>query len=379
MTDGVALVNRTEEAIYKTYEANHAPWVRMHIGGSDIGRKCDRELWLNFHHVAPGGAEKMTGRKLRLLNTGHREEARLIADLRAAGFQVWDRTEDGKQISFAGVGGHVVVNLDGVILGIPEAPKTHHLLETKTMKVSDFEKMISVKDPTKRGVKNNKPEHYDQMQLGMGLAGLERALYIVHCKDDERIWVERIEFDAKRFEELSRRAARIIHSEEAPERMSKDPAFYYCKSFCKVAAFCHGNAVPAKNCRTCVHASPGAGGQWQCAQELPMQPGCNQHLYRPSMIDQWATPVDGDPTWIKYRINATGVEFVNVTAAGFPALDVPHYESAELVNASPLTIGNPQVEAARHLLDGRIESTIMHDADQPDNHTGMLSINETFE
>lgn len=360
---GIEIPNLTAEAIYKTYEDAHVPWIRMHIGGSDIGRKCDRELWLNFHHIVPGGAEKMTGRKLRLLNTGHREEARVIADLRAAGFQVWDRTDDGKQISFSALEGHVVVNLDGVILGIPEAPKTPHMLEVKTSKVEQFEKLINEKDPTKRGVKINKPEHYDQMQLGMGLADLERALYIVHCKDDERIWVERINFDPAHFKQLLLRAQRIIRAEEAPERLSKDPAFYYCKHFCRLVSFCHGNTIPAKNCRTCVHSSPGADGKWTCANGLKMEPGCNEHLYRPSMFDQWATPVAGDPTWIEYEVHTTKQRFVNVTASGFPALDVPHYESAELINTSPLTIGNPAIEAAREKLGGTVESTRVEQLD----------------
>ncbi len=362
--DGIEIKNLTVEAIYKTFEDNHKPWIRMHVGASDIGKKCDREIWYGFYHVRPEG-EVFDGRKLRLFQTGHREEARLVADLKAAGFKVWDTADGatGKQIEYTALDGHLVVHLDGVVLGIPEAPKTPHLLETKTASKKNFDKLLGENakgevDPTKRGVQKNKPEHYDQMQLCMGLAELERALYLVHCKDDERIYAERVNFDPARFKQLMARANRIIRSEEAPERLSNDPAYFYCKHFCSLAAHCHGTKMPAKNCRTCVHSSPGPNNTWRCANDLKMEPGCNEHLFRPSLFQQWATPVAGDPTWIEYEIHATKQRFVNVTASGFPAMDVPHYDSAELVNTSYLQIGRPEIEAAREILDGRIAETI---------------------
>jgi hypothetical protein len=340
----VALPSPTVDAIYTAYERNHTPWIRQTIGASDIGKQCDRRLWLGFRHVAQ---EKHEGRVLRLFQTGHREEDRIVADLRAAGFDVWSKDPStGKQFEYIGLDGHLVCHLDGVVLGLPEAPETPHLLECKTSNKKNFDKL------EKEGVEKAKPEHFAQMQLCMGLADLTRAAYIVACKDDERIYFERIHFDDKVFKALLLRANRIIKAETPPDRISNDPAYYVCK-FCPFAAQCHGAGMPAASCRTCVHASPAPNGTWSCANDLNMQPGCGEHVYIPDLL-HWAEPIDGDPTWVKYRVKSTGREFINCADTGFPADDVPHYASRELANCTPAAIGDPRVEAARTILDGEV-------------------------
>lgn len=350
----VALPNQTVDAIYSAYKRSHQPWIRAHIGGSDIGRQCDRRIWLAFRQVA---VESHDGRLLRLFQTGHREEARLIADLRNAGVEVWDRDENtGKQIEYSALDGHLVVHLDGVAMGVPEAPETPHLLETKTSNKKNFDKL------EKEGVEKSKPEHYAQMQLCMGLAGLTRALYLVACKDDERIYAERVHFNDKVFQALLLRAQRIIKSESAPAPISADASFYVCK-FCPLTAVCHGEAMPAVNCRTCVHSSPGPNGTWTCAQGKEMKPGCGDHLFIPDLLP-WAEPIEGDPTWIRYRVKRNGREFINVAASGFPAIDAPHYESSELVNCSQATIGNEAVESARKTLGGTVVKTDIYGKSQ---------------
>jgi hypothetical protein len=37
---------------------------------------------------------------LRLFETGHLQEERIVEDLRRAGFAVWDKREDGRQFEF---------------------------------------------------------------------------------------------------------------------------------------------------------------------------------------------------------------------------------------------------------------------------------------
>ncbi len=365
----VALPNPTVDAIYAAYERDNEPWLRQHIGGSDIGRQCDRRIWLTFRWAQT--SEKIGGRILRLFKTGHREEARLIDDLRNAGVQVWDRDEKtGKQIEYTGLDGHLVVHLDAVVLDLPERPNVPHLLEVKTSNKKNFDKLEGVNskgevDPTKRGVEKNKPEHFQQMQLCMGLAGLTRALYLVTCKDDERIYAERVRFDDKVFKALLLRAQRIIKTQSAPDRINKDPSFYVCK-FCPLTDLCHGTQMPEKNCRTCIHSEPGPGGTWACNNGRDMKPGCAEHVFLPDLFSAWADPVDGTPEWIKYKVRSTSRHFVNTAASGFPAQDAATYESAELVNCKPAMLGDPSVEAVREKLDGRVESTVDHTAGDND-------------
>ena len=344
----VELPQRIASAIYRTYDERRVPWIRMHIGGSDIGKKCDRQIWLGFHHAQT--VEKIEPRKLRLFDTGHREEARVIDDLRRAGYQVWDRDPENpeKQISFTSLDGHMVVNLDGIMLGVYEAPDKPHVLEVKSMAAKYMNAL------EKSCVEKEHPKYWDQCQTAMGASGIDRCIFIAVCKDDDRIYEERIKFDPERYRVLMLRAQFIRDAETAPDRISRDPTWWECK-LCPVLAMCHGSKIPEKNCRSCVHSSPGPAGTWTCGRDLPMVPTCGEHLYRPSMLDQWAEPIDGDETWIKYR-KKDGTEFVNSAASGFPAMDVPTWGSEEMSKASALAIGNEAVERVREKLDGEVIS-----------------------
>lgn len=341
----VALPQPTVDAIYASYEKREsASPRRMYLGGSEIGEPCGRRLWYSFRHV---GREKFEGRILRLFNTGHREELRIIEDLRTIGVTVWDvDPSTGQQWRFSALDGHLSIGLDGVLTGLPEAPETPHLLECKSSNLKNFEKL------QKDGVELAKPVHFSQMQLGMGMADLTRAVYIVQCKDDDRIYLERVQFDDKVYKALLLKAKRIISAESAPDRISNDPAFWQCK-FCPFAKLCHGEAVPEANCRTCVHSTPGADGSWQCANNLPIAPDCTEHVFIPDLL-HWAEPLDGDPSWVRYRVKSTKREFINCAGQGFPTSDLPHYSSSELQHCQVKAIGEPAVESARTILGGKV-------------------------
>ena len=60
---------------------------RDHLGGSMIGRPCDRELWYGFRHAA---RPNFDGRMLRLFNRGHLEEPRFVKSLESIGATVYE-------------------------------------------------------------------------------------------------------------------------------------------------------------------------------------------------------------------------------------------------------------------------------------------------
>ena len=102
-------------------------------------------------------------------------------------------------------------SMDGACLGVPDAPKTWHCLEYKTHSLKSFNALVS------KGVKEAKPEHWAQMQCYMNWAGLERALYVAVCKDDDRLHLERIDADKTAAKALMERAQRIIEAPTPPE------------------------------------------------------------------------------------------------------------------------------------------------------------------
>lgn len=251
-----SLVGRIDAA----YEAHSEDGRRPHLGGSLIGHSCPRHLWLKFRWAK---RPVFPGRILRLFQTGHREELRMIADLRAAGLEVSTGPSEGRQWSFTEkkkTGGHFSLSLDGAVLGVPEAPETWHVLECKTHNAKSFEKL------KKEGVEKSKPVHYAQMQVGMLLSGMDRALYLAKNKDTDEYDSERVSLDKKRAEALVDVAEQIVSSPEVPPGISRDPAFFECK-FCDHHPLCFEGVPMEKTCRSCIHVATADEGRWFCQKK----------------------------------------------------------------------------------------------------------------
>lgn len=223
------------------------------LGSSFIGEECLRRVWLDWRGFA---RERFDGRMLRLFETGHQQEARIVEDLRRAGFAVWDRQPDGRQYEFADASGHLVTKLDGVVRNVPES-ETPHLLEVKTHNKSSFGTLV------KKGVQEAKPTHYAQVQVSMALGGFSRALYVAVCKDDEQFYVERIREDAATQTRLLARVVKLVNARLRPAGISDDGSSFGCK-FCGMRAVCTREAEPLRHCRTCSMCTPGAEGKWVC-------------------------------------------------------------------------------------------------------------------
>ena len=279
-------IDPTVAAIYAATEAANVSSHRTYLGASFIGRPCARELWLMFRWVR---RSKFDGRMLRLFNTGHLEEPRLVADLRSTGIEVLDVDPNtGEQWAVTFHGGHFRGHADGAALGIHAAPKTWHLLEFKTHSAKSFAKLEA------EGVEKAKPEHYAQMQVYMHGLGLTRAYYLARNKDTDHLYGERIKFDEANAQKWIDRAESIIFASEPPLQIGKDASFYLCK-FCHFAPYCYRGVtnlpdpMPEKNCRTCIHSTPKREGGWLCEKkgyEVQPEQGmqCKSHLYIPMLF-----------------------------------------------------------------------------------------------
>lgn len=336
-------VSPTVSTIYAWWE-NQSETPRAYLGGSQIGRECERELWYAFRWCSSGG-KAFDGRMLRLFNRGHREEPTFIAELRGIGYQVHDVDPGtGQQFRFKALGGHAAGGIDGVALGVIEAPKTWHLLEFKTHNAKSFATVA------RDGVEKAKPEHWAQMQIYMRWAGLERALYLAVNKDNDELYAERVSADSAAGERLEAKAERVIFAPEPLERISNDPAFYKCKG-CAFNAVCHTPKVPAPNCRNCVHATPERDGDglWTCARfggdpiPLDMQrEGCGEHRLIPALLARWGEVTDASEAenWVEYTA-ADGFVFRN------GAWGAESYTSTELHAGAPALLRHPDFQRLR--------------------------------
>lgn len=335
----------TVEAIYRSYEErNRHEKPRGHLGGSAIGHACTRFLWYSFRWAFK---REFEGRMLRLFRTGHLEEPRLIDDLRRIGVEVLEvNPETRRQWTFAAHGGHFSGSLDAVLHKLPRAPKRWALAEFKTFGKKSFRELQT------KGMERAKPLHWAQVQTYMGLAGLERCLYLAVCKDSDALYEEWVHFDAKVYEWCIERARQVIEATEPPPRLSDDPLYYEC-DYCDARALCHPDElgepprVAETICRTCCYATPhtdGEGARWSCARTgddlslAEQAKGCPEHLMIPGLVP-WAEPVDSGDGWVLYQLRVgKGGRFANVGLASFCPQDVPQLVSRELTAASPKTV-----------------------------------------
>lgn len=299
----------TVQAIYKAYEAEQDNGYRYHLGASLIGDPCSRSLWYSFRWATVRAFE---GRMLRLFDTGNKEEARFVADLRKCGIEVYDFDFENpdKQISVRDDFGHFGGSLDGIGRGFLEAPKTWHVCEFKTHGAKSFKEL---KD---KGVEKSKPRHFAQMQVYMHLEGLTRAFYLAKNKDTDELYSERVRYDAAFAIRMVEKARRIIQASRPPGKLSNDPSWYECK-FCDHYGVCHGMDVPARHCRSCLHSTPIEEGKWECAIgkdaiNTREQAGCPHHLYIPDLIHGEQTGVVAGGEGIVYRM-ADGSEWIDGT------------------------------------------------------------------
>jgi hypothetical protein len=344
----------TLDAIYASYErTNERP--RGYLGASIIGNECARALWYGFRWCS---SKQFDGRMMRLFQTGHLQEPRMVEDLRNVGVKVWaTNPATGKQWSFSeeSLGHHYAGNCDGIAQGVHEAPVAAHVLEFKTHSAKSFSDLIA------KGVRASKPTHFAQMQQYMDWsikefgsdAGCYRALYMAVNKDTDELYLERIEFDAGFVKGLLQKAETIIFAPTPLPRIKDDPSWYACK-WCDQHDICHGEALPIVSCRTCVHATPERDGnaRWTCGllnEDISLdvqRNGCEHHRYIPPLLENVAEAVScANGVDVTYRRKSDGHQFVNGD---------PGYASSEIRHGLKL-IGDGFVEDIRERFNAKID------------------------
>jgi hypothetical protein len=119
---------------------------------------------------------------------------------------------------------------------------------------------------------------------------IDRALYFAVCKDDDRIYTERVRLDKKYAEGLVSRGHRLALEERLPPPISTDPSWHQCK-WCPAYDFCHNtNLAKEVNCRTCARVTPTKEGTWNCDRwkaDVPIHAqydGCDSHVLHPDLV-----------------------------------------------------------------------------------------------
>ncbi len=287
---------QTVQAIYDYHKKfGDAQPERGYLGASSIGHECSRYLWYQFRNCVKRDFE---GRVYRLFETGNLAEPRFVEELKGIGCDVHEVDGHGDQFEVNAFGGHFSGHMDGCAIGIPEAPKTWHVLEFKTHNDKSFIKL------NKEGVKKSKPTHYAQMMVYMGLTQMTRALYLAVNKNTDELYSERIKFNSAEFDAYMGRAEMIIFAQAPPERLASRPDDFRCK-FCDAKELCWPTAgelikLPWIDERMCCHATPEADGTWSHNHSCD-----GGHLLMPCFV-HFADPTDAGDDWIEFQNHKCG-------------------------------------------------------------------------
>lgn len=325
--------------IDKQHEAT-AEHPRPHMGASQLGHPCDRWLWLSFRWAV---FPKFPGRMLRLFRRGHMEEETIKKDLESIGVKfknIFHGNQD--RVDF---GSHVSGSIDGIInYGVPEAPNKRHIAEFKTHSLKSFDKL------EKEGVIKSKPEHYIQMQIYMHGTGIDRSLYYAVCKNDDRIYTERLKYEKGIAERHIERGKRLALDDRMPPPISTDETWYQCR-FCDAHEFCHKTKQTKQvNCRTCANVTATKESEFYCElhkANIPVdfqQQGCDDHVLHPDMVP-WDMK-ESESEWEAVYI-IDGKE-VNNSARGFTSREI-------VANPKACANADETMIAIRETFDARIE------------------------
>ncbi|MEO0479033.1 MAG: PD-(D/E)XK nuclease family protein [Planctomycetota bacterium] len=304
------------DAIFGHYERTAEDHRRPHLGCSVIGTECERALWYGFRWVQD---PEHPGRILALFQRGHREEERLIIDLRAIGVEVEDiDPQTGEQYRMSAVGGHFGGSCDGIIkLGVPGIDLLRAVFEAKTSNDKAFKKL------EKEGVRLAKPEHYAQVVVYMEAFQCAAAVYVSVNKNDDQIHAEKVEPNPEFAAQLLEKASRVIFAQTPPPRLSDDPSWWKCR-FCSFRPVCHQQETDRleRNCRSCLSSTAEPDGTWSCAHLKrtlsvdEQKQGCSDHLFIPDLLPWEQTDAHEEHRFVDYldenseQVRDRGGEFI---------------------------------------------------------------------
>jgi hypothetical protein len=229
----------TLEAMRRAIEEREAAIPpRNYLGASSLGAPCERQVW---YQLQGAPCEPRKAGLICAAEDGHRTEALLAERLRLVpGVRLWTEGEGKKQFGFSDFDGRFKGHIDGVIVGLIQAPKTPHLWENKAVNEKKFGEFRSAlhKFGEKQTLQNFSYQWYVQAQCYMGYFDLTRHYLTVASAGGRDVLSCRTEFVPAVFDALRNKARRVLEAKEPPKRVMDNPSYYLCK-WCPFREHCY--------------------------------------------------------------------------------------------------------------------------------------------
>jgi hypothetical protein len=220
------------ESIYKNIEIDDAKQPhRGYIGASSIGDECELKLWMQYKK--PELKKQKPATTIMAANDGHRSEDLVASLIRQSPYNIELTTHDsnGKQLGFSDLEGNYKGHWDGLILGIPQAPKTTHVWEHKAKNQKYYDALTKLKEkvPEKSVLEEWDYNYYCQGVTYMHYSGTTRHYTTVALAGTRGLQSIRTNENPKLAIHLRDKAQRIINYISPPVGISTNPSFYKCK------------------------------------------------------------------------------------------------------------------------------------------------------
>ena len=210
---------------------------RNYIGGSGLGRECERRIQYDLTH--PGMKEMPEMRMVRIWALGDAIETYLKTLLIEAGFDlctirvdengdpILDEESQEQQYSFSMGDGRVRGHIDGILRSGPNIMIYPALFEAKSAKHSSFNKFV------KNGLAVENPSYYAQVQFYQKcMKLLNPALWIMMNKDNSEIYAELVPHHPAFADSLVAKAERILEATDTGTLLPRgfnDKTNWHCK------------------------------------------------------------------------------------------------------------------------------------------------------
>lgn len=230
---GDPLVN----AIHRVIENDHAnEKPRDYVGASGVSEECSRKVWYGLN----GYKQEFPVKALMAIQDGHDTEEKINEWVRRIpGIELYTHNEDGNQYGFSDLQGKYKGHYDGVIRGIPQAPKTWHIYEVKCVGEKYFKELQKIikEHGEKEALKRWRPTYYGQAVTYMWYEKLTRHITVVSTPGGRELLTVRTNANATYAKSLKEKAERIINATEPPERIGGED-YWKCR-MCGFREVCH--------------------------------------------------------------------------------------------------------------------------------------------